>query len=394
MSQFALLEQDTVKAIKLPRNTLKNTLLVSHSILSAKTVNLNKVKDSVPYARGHSRCTESADYKLLTRYFDQGKLSGATEKERYHELMKGLQALSWLVLFGTDSPIKASKIKHLVLDGTKWELGGESVHLMTLCVLVGDVAIPFWWEDICKAGHSSQAERTACLDAAMKRYHLKGMILIADREYIGTDWFKDLESRGIYFVIRVKEGIYHHAVNVGSGLSWHKMKAKAKRKPKGKKVSKRIILEGQKLHYIIMKNPRPDSDDELIFMVSNWYSPTQAARMYEWRWQIEVCFKHLKSNGFNLEDINLQGKEKIHLMMAILVFVYTLAIKEGIIEELRTARHTHYKKDKRSGFFYRTVSVFRKGLSIIIRKAMNALQLFNYINSCSLNNLNAIFSIV
>ena len=56
----------------------------------------------------------------------------------------------------------------------------------------------------------------------------------------------------------------------------------------------------------------------------------QASRRYQWRWQIEVCFKHLKNNGVNIEAMNVQGKEKRHLMMAIAVLAYILAIREGL----------------------------------------------------------------
>ncbi|TXB53781.1 hypothetical protein FRY97_22035 [Phaeodactylibacter luteus] len=84
------------------------------------------------------------------------------------------------------------------------------------------------------------------------------------------------------------------------------------------------MMDGMCLHYIVMQNPRPGAEEELVYLLTNLHSPTQASRLYEWRWQIEVCFcfKHLKSNGVNLEAMNVQGREKRHLMMAIAVLVY------------------------------------------------------------------------
>ncbi len=89
-----------------------------------------------------------------------------------------------------------------------------------------EVAIPIWWEDLEKAGHSSQSERIAYLKAAMACYDLKNMTLIADREYIGYEWFSWLNQQKIRFVIRVKEGIYHEEVNGQRGLTWKQLKAK------------------------------------------------------------------------------------------------------------------------------------------------------------------------
>lgn len=378
MTAFALLDQVSEKEVKLPRNTLKNTLIVSQSILHAGTVNLNKVKNSVPHVRGSGHASVHADYKLLTRYFDQGKVESQQDWERYEALMQGLRTLCWLALFQKSKGFRAKHLKYLLLDGTKWDWGDQTIHLMTLCVLVNEVAIPIWWEDLSKAGHSSQEERIEMFNEAMNQYDLKGMTLLADREYVGRRWFKWLADKGLYFVIRVKEGIYHEEINGDKGRSWQQLKSAAAKKAKGKKVSKRVKIGKLDLHYIILKNPRPDAEDELVYLLTNRNSPTEAARLYQWRWQIEVCFKQLKSNGTNLEAMNVQGKEKRHLMMAIAVLVYILAIREGLLKEYRDG--IRWVLDKSSGFKYRAVSVFLKGMDILKRKALNLLQFIRYLN--------------
>lgn len=378
MSAFTLLCQVTEKGLELPKNTLKNTIIVSQSILHAGTVNLNKVKNSVPHVRASTQYTAHADYKLLTRYFDQGKLLSDSDRQQYERLMQGIRTLCWLVLFERSKRLKAKHLKYLLLDGTKWDWGEETIHLMTLCVLVNDVAIPIWWEDLGKAGHSSQEERIAVLQQAMSQYQLAGMTLLADREYIGKDWFKYLSDKGLYFVLRVKEGIYHAEINAASGPTWSQLQQVATQKERGKKISKRVRIGEVDMHYIILKNPRPDAEDELIYLLSNRNSPTEAARLYQWRWQIEVCFKHLKSNGVNLEAMNVEGKEKRHLMMAIAVFVYILAIREGLLKECREG--IRWVLDKASGFEYRAVSVFLKGMDIVRRRALNGRQFTRYLS--------------
>lgn len=367
MSSFPLLIEDSEKAVDLGRNSLRNITIICEGVLRSGSTNLNRIKDILPDIRTEKVRQPESDYKFLTRFFDQGKISNQADLARYEELMKGIQTLCWLVIFTRSMQYGVRSFKYLILDGTKWEHGADTIHLMTLCVLVGEVAVPIWWEDLQKAGHSSQSERVKMFQAAMQRYQLRGMTLLADREYIGVEWLKFLKKSGLSFVIRVKEGIYHEAINAAKGPDWASLKRRAKSKPKGKKVSKRICLEGLNLHYLILKNPRPKADDELIFLLTNLDSPTEAARLYELRWQIEVCFKHLKSNGFKLEEMNVQGKEKRHLMMAMVVLAYCLAIREGLIEAHRNAGR--WILDKAMGWEYRAVSIFRKGLSIIRRKA-------------------------
>ncbi|MBK6931644.1 MAG: transposase [Saprospirales bacterium] len=55
----------------------------------------------------------------------------------------------------------------------------------------------------------------------------------------------------------------------------------------------------------------------------------KAAHLYAKRWKIECLFRHLKTNGYNLEDLNLKELNKSLLMMAIVTTAYILAIREG-----------------------------------------------------------------
>jgi hypothetical protein len=396
MTYFSLLDKYTNNTESLPRSTVKNTLIVANSILISQSVNLNKVKDAVPIATGKASNKASGDYKRLTRFFDKGNTKSSEDIEAYNKLMEYIRTLSWMILFnqkpGSGRIFKIKDIKYLLLDGTKWDFGDHHLHLLTLCITIGDVAIPIWWEDIEKAGHSSEQERIDYLKSVLQTYQLQNMTLIADREYIGYQWFKELKRQDIRFVIRVKEGIYHEWINKAQGLSWQQLKAKAKKKAKGKKVSKRFNLDGLELHYIILKNPRPEADDELIYLLSDYKSPTEAARIYRLRWQIEVCFKHLKTNGLNLEQMSVRGKEKRHLMMAMVILVYILAIREGMIEETILNGKVVFKKDTYSGLYYRVESVFKKGLSILLRKLLLAESFLIYLKTIISNDFIYLFN--
>ena len=107
--------------------------------------------------------------------------------------------------------LKAKNIKYLALDGTSWENGNKNIHLLTALLqawstpflpsskVVNGVSIPIWWEDLDKKGMSNFNERRKVIDKACKLYNLKGLILLADREYIGERWFKylvDIECSG------------------------------------------------------------------------------------------------------------------------------------------------------------------------------------------------------
>ena len=83
------------------------------------------------------------------------------------------------------------------------------------------------------------------------------------------------------------------------------------------------------------------------------------AHIYPIRWKIEHCFKHLKSNGFCLETINLKGSARQHLLMAVMVFAYVLSIVEGLKVYHTVAIKTYHEEERLS----KAESVFRTGIN-------------------------------
>ena len=110
------------------------------------------------------------------------------------------------------------------------------------------------------------------------------------------------------------------------------------------------------------KNSKLDYKEPYIYFITNLHNAKKALQHYAERWQIECCFKHLKSNGFDVEAMNFKNDKKIELMMGIVVTAYVLAIKEGMVEK---QRNSFSLKKYRNGKKYAEVSVFRKGLEVV-----------------------------
>ena len=85
------------------------------------------------------------------------------------------------------------------------------------------------------------------------------------------------------------------------------------------------------LYVVVVKNPKKNAKEPYLLLITNMDKPAVTiAGTYPIRWKIEHCFKHLKSNGFCLETINLKGSARQHLLMAVMVFSYVLLIIEGL----------------------------------------------------------------
>ena len=123
------------------------------------------------------------------------------------------------------------------------------------------------------------------------------MTLLADREYIGQEWFATLAEYEIDFVIRLKAGIYHQALAESRGKNWQGMCAKLRRCKKKARISKPIQLGGKSFYYIVVRNPKADhpDEDEFVFLLTSLRRAAQAHKQYSVRWSIEVTFGHLKT---------------------------------------------------------------------------------------------------
>jgi transposase len=75
-----------------------------------------------------------------------------------------------------------------------------------------------------------------------------------------------------------------------------------------------------KLYFIAYKNPK---NAPVVYSITNLDKPAKSiALSYAGRWKIEHCFKHLKSNGFQLEEINLKHESRCRLLMAVTIMAY------------------------------------------------------------------------
>lgn len=284
----SLVNKFNLKSLELSKSEFKNILILSLSMLRVQTVCLNKLKGIVGQITGKEGTKPSSNYQRLLRIF------------RAHAFSR-----LWLEILSFSFELLRLKSEYLTLDGTSWKRGKNWHHYLVICVVYQNVAIPIYWTDLQKSGISNIKERKHLMKKVFKNFNIKDKTLIADREYIGIDWFKYLIASDLNFVIRLKKNIYHSAINKTKGKTVEQLIQKVKRsKIPHKSVQKAFELEGMKLTFTVSKNPDKNAKEELVFLISNRTDKAaQIAYIYRVRWKIEHCFKQLKSNGFNLEAI-------------------------------------------------------------------------------------------
>lgn len=105
-----------------------------------------------------------------------------------------------------------------------------------------------------------------------------------------------------------------------------------------------------------------------MLLVSNLnWSKKIIAQRYRIRWTTECFFKHLKSNGSDLEELGFQTPKKIRLLVTIVVVLYVICVAEG----LRQFNRIRAKKKSYDEPLSLRKAVFRKGYSVVVNELVS-----------------------
>jgi len=241
----------------------------------------------------------------------------------------------------------------LTLDRTNWRWGKKDINILMLAVVYKGIAIPIYWLLLNKRGNSDTKERIALLKRFIKQFGKTRIIrLLADREFVGKDWFAWLKQEGIDMTIRIKKNA---KVSNSRGelvpvqhLFW------------SLKVGETQRLEGAGNMNgvdVYLSALRLQDGDLLIVAAGN--ASDHAIENYARRWQIETLFSCLKSRGFNFEDTHVTDRRRIKrlLVLAVIAFCWAHRVGEWQHEQVKAI---NVKKHQRLA-----KSIFRVGLDII-----------------------------
>ena len=102
-------------------------------------------------------------------------------------------------------------------------------------------------------------------------------------------------------------------------------------------------------------------------IIISFNQPQHSHECYKERWQIETCFKGLKSSGFNIENTHLTDLERIEKLFTIVMFAFAWAYIVGVfvdknIKPIRILKHGR-----------RAISLVKYGLNFIAHILLNQL---------------------
>lgn len=269
------------------------------------------------------------------------------------------ELISLLILYVI--PVKKYKV---AIDRTNWKYGGSDINIFMLCLKYKGIGIPVYWTCLDKRGNSNTDERIELLDAFTSIFgQEKISYLLADREFVGEEWFKYLKKKRIPFFIRIKENYYIHDFDTKVVARFFFSRTKAGAYRDGKVCGVKLAVVGRRLS----KKDREKEGEELLIVATNQKvgDPDDTLKQYKERWEVETLFRAYKRKGFNLEDTHITDPERIRKLVGLLslalIWCYKLGIKHDIcFEPIEIKKHG-----------YKQSSYVKHGLDILSEILLN-----------------------
>ena len=114
---------------------IKNLLLVCNTIIISRSTNLSVMKDYLPQLLENEQTVSCSHYKRLIR-------SGGVP---LFNISDSVNSKLIDCILGMIYKTLSGSVKYLILDGTQWKRGKKCVHLLTLCIVYHNIAIPIYW---------------------------------------------------------------------------------------------------------------------------------------------------------------------------------------------------------------------------------------------------------
>jgi len=251
---------------------------------------------------------------------------------------------------------------YLTIDRTNWQWGKKDINIVMLAIAFKGTAIPIYWGLLDnRGGNSDTPERIALLQRFIDHFGKSCIAgILADREFIGRDWFGWLIAEKIPFHIRIKNNTLTtnaRGLAVDIDTLFYDLKPGEQRA-----IADRRKIWGHRVYLAALRL----SDGDLLIVATN-QEPEGAIKIYGLRWEIETLFGCLKGRGFHFEDTHVTDQERIKKLLVLLAMAFCWAHKTG--EWQHEINPIKVKKHGRLA-----ISLFRYGLDYLTQAILRVFQ--------------------
>ena len=289
--------------------TLSKTRLDTLVVLIVGLVNTRTVNLSHLASQFLGDALQASNYRRLQRFFQYVRLDG------------DLLARLMVRMLNLERP------KMLALDRTNWKLGNRDINILGLAIVTRRFRVPLLWTLLDHQGNSDTAQRVALTRRYLALYDASSIkLLLADREFIGTQWMEFLCNNNIPFAIHLREGLQLR-LDDGRLLSFRTLMRRQHSSRTVSQCSGWLNGMAQAPRNRLSVAMRRIRGGEALIVVTNTDTPARALNAYRRQWSIECLFADAKTREFNIEDTHIVDTAKISTLLGIVALAITRAYR-------------------------------------------------------------------
>ena len=182
------------------------------------------------------------------------------------------------------------------------------MNLLVLGVVIHGYTIPFIWDALDSTGNSATRARIWLVGRLLRvfpAFRWRG--LVADREFIGAEWFRFLRKKGIKRAVRIKKNTrlddlrgdeWFHDIQHGQ---FRCLAAKA-------------CVFGEVMQVVATRSPSGD-----LVLIATDFGVWDTIKLYRMRWSIECTFSSINSRGYDLKRTGMTDPAVLERLFGIVI---------------------------------------------------------------------------
>lgn len=240
-----------------------------------------------------------------------------------------------------------TKLK-LIIDRTNWKFGKQNINIFMLGIAYRGVAFPLIFSLLDKNGNSNSQERIDLIKRFIRLFGKECIdCIMADREFVGEEWIGFLNANQLRYYIRIRNNfkVFLPHKNTTIPVNWLFSGLKV---VQIKHYPKIVKINGEYCYLSATLSQKRGEKPELLIIIS-YNKNEQSFLNYKERWQIETCFKAMKSSGFDIEKTHLQDLQRVEKLLCLVMIAFVWCYKMGDyldknIKSIPIKKHGHRAK--------------------------------------------------
>ncbi|WP_161882483.1 transposase [Deinococcus alpinitundrae] len=205
------------------------------------------------------------------------------------------------------------------LDRTTWEHGEAPLNLLVLGAVVHGSTLPLGWIALDPTGNSHTGARmwlVLKLLQALPARRWRG--LVADRAFIGREWFHFLRRQGSRRAIRIRQDTILDELRADEWFD-------DVQHGEFRVIAEKAQVFGEWMRVVATRSPSGD-----LVIIATDFGLRETWTLYKLCWSIGCTFGSLKSRGFDLEPTGLIQPKRLERLFGLAILAWVSLLRVGI----------------------------------------------------------------